>query len=53
VFQESLHRIPQLKIAIQLKIEAISARILTKVLNSFVLGLREVCGFEGHDMEHV
>jgi hypothetical protein len=33
--------------------EAISAENLTKVLNSFVVGLHKVHDLKGHHMEHV
>jgi predicted ribonuclease YlaK len=42
-----------MQIAIQAKIEAISAETLTKVLNKSVLRLHKVCYLRGRQMENV
>jgi hypothetical protein len=53
VLQKNAHTIPELKTAIQSKIEAISTETPTTVVNNFVLRLHKVRDLRGHNMENV
>jgi hypothetical protein len=53
MFQDNRHTIRELKTAIQLEIEAVSAETITRVLNNFVHRLHKVCDLRELHMEHV